>query len=80
DSLATSTLSSSLDLTTRKDLVATLLQRARALESRLKQRLRTLMSKKVSKRQQAGLLCSALALCAFHQDCQKTSLMSSLSQ
>jgi hypothetical protein len=80
DSLATSTLSSLLDLITRKDLAATLLQHARVLVSRLKQRLRTLISRKAFKRLQASLLCSTRALYASHQDYQKLSLISSLSQ
>jgi hypothetical protein len=80
DSLATSTLSSSSDLIMRKDLAATLLQHARVLVSRLKQRLRTLMSRKAFKRLQASPLCSARALYASYQDYQKLSLMSSLSQ
>jgi hypothetical protein len=80
DSLATSTLSSSSDLTTRKDLVATLLQPARVSALRLRQLLRTLMSKRVFKKQLARLSCNALAPCASYQDCQKLSQMSLLSQ
>jgi hypothetical protein len=80
DSLATSTLSLLLDLTIRKDLVATLLQPARVSALRLRQLLRTLISKRVFKKQLARLLCNALAPCASHQDCQKLSQISLLSQ
>jgi hypothetical protein len=80
DSLATSTLSLLLDLTIRKDLVATLLQPARVSALRLRQLLRTLISKRVFKKQLARLLCNALAPCASYQDCQKLSQISLLSQ
>jgi hypothetical protein len=66
NSLATSTLLLLLDLIIRKDLAATLLQHARVLVLRLKQQLRTLISRKAFKRLQASLLCSARALYASY--------------
>jgi hypothetical protein len=66
DSLATSTLLLLLDLTIRKDLAETLQTAVRLLALRLRQQLRTLMSRKVSKKLQAELLCNAREPFAFH--------------
>jgi hypothetical protein len=80
DSLAISTLLLLSDLTTRKDLAVTLQKAARVLGLRLRQQLRTLMSRKAFKKLQAELLCSVPKLCAYYQDYQKLSLMSLLLQ